>query len=96
MWDCPTSDGYHTMNTSVKVDGKGRLTIPIDAREAFGVREGDVFYFDFDLVDGIMVFAPAKNPLLQRLEEGRAEYKAGLTKSLDEVAAELGIVIDRD
>jgi len=83
-------------NTSVKVDGKGRVTIPLEAREAFGVKEGDVFYFGFDLMDGIMVFAPAENPLLQRLEEGRAEYEAGLTKSLDEVAADLGITIDRE
>lgn len=82
-------------NASVKVDGKGRVTIPSEAREAFGMNEGDVLYFDFNLVDGVMVFAPAENPLLRRLEEGRAEYAAGLTKSLDQVAAELGISVER-
>lgn len=82
--------------TSVKMDGKGRLVVPREVREALGAQEGDVFYLEFDAIEGMLVYAPAQNPLRQRLEEGRAEYAAGLTKSLDEVAAEFGMTIDRD
>lgn len=81
--------------TSVKMDGKGRLVVPKEVREALGVQEGDVFYLEYDAGEGTLVYAAAQNPLLQRLEEGRAEYRAGLTKSLDDVAAELGLTIDR-
>jgi AbrB family looped-hinge helix DNA binding protein len=80
---------------SVKLDNKGRLVVPKEVREALGAQEGDVFYLDYDVFEGLLVFAAATNPLLRRIEEGRTEYKAGLTKSLDEVAAELGITIDR-
>lgn len=80
---------------SVKLDNKGRLVVPKEVREAMGAREGDVFYLDYDVFDGLLVFAAATNPLLQRIEEGRAEYRAALTKSLDEVAAEMGVTIDR-
>ncbi len=80
---------------SVKMDNEGRLTVPKEARDELGIQEGDVFYFEFDTLDGMLVFAPAVHPLLQRLEEARAEYAAGLTKSLDEVAADFGITIDR-
>ena len=80
---------------SVKLDNKGRLVVPKEVREALGAQEGDVFYLDYDVFEGLLVFAAATNPLLKRIEEGRTEYKAGLTKSLDEVAAELGITIDR-
>jgi AbrB family looped-hinge helix DNA binding protein len=81
--------------TSVKLDNKGRLVVPKEVREAMGAREGDVFYLDYDVFEGLLVFAAATNPLLRLVEEGRAEYQAGLTKSIDEVAAELGIAIDR-
>lgn len=80
---------------SVKLDNKGRLVVPKEVREAMGAQEGDVFYLDYDVFEGLLVFAAATNPLLKRIEEGRAEYKAGLTKSLDEVAAEMGVTIDR-
>jgi AbrB family looped-hinge helix DNA binding protein len=80
---------------SVKLDNKGRLVVPKEVREAIGAEEGDVFFLDYDVFDGLLVFAAARNPLLQRIEEGRAEYKAGLTKSLDDVAAEMEITIDR-
>jgi AbrB family looped-hinge helix DNA binding protein len=80
---------------SVKLDNKGRLVVPKEVREAMGAREGDVFYLDYDVFDGLLIFFAAANPLLQRIEEGRAEYRAGLTKSLDEVAAEMEVTIDR-
>lgn len=80
---------------SVKLDNKGRLVVPKEVREAMGAREGDVFYLDYDVFEGLLVFAAATNPLLRLVEEGRAEHKAGLTTSLDDVAAELGITIDR-
>jgi AbrB family looped-hinge helix DNA binding protein len=80
---------------SVKLDNKGRLVVPKEVREAMGAREGDVFFLDYDVFDGLLIFAAATNPLLQRIDEGRAEYKAGLTKSLDEAAAEMGVTIDR-
>ena len=83
-------------STSVKMDGKGRLVVPKDVREALGAQEGDVFYFEYDAAEGTLVYAAVQNPLLQRLHEGRAEYAAGLTKSLDDVAAEFDITIDRD
>jgi len=80
---------------SVKLDSKGRLVVPKEVREAFGAQEGDVFYLDYDVFEGLLVFAAATNPLLRLVEEGRAEYQAGLTKSIDEVAAEMGVSIDR-
>jgi AbrB family looped-hinge helix DNA binding protein len=80
---------------SVKLDNKGRLVVPKVVREAFGAQEGDVFYLDDDVFEGLLVFAAATNPLLRLAEEGRAEYNAGLSTSLNDVAAGLGIALDR-
>jgi bifunctional DNA-binding transcriptional regulator/antitoxin component of YhaV-PrlF toxin-antitoxin module len=71
------------------------MVVPKEIRQRMCIEEGDVFYVEMNPDEGTLLYAQAENPLLRRLEEGRKEYEAGLTKSLDEVAAELGIELNR-
>lgn len=79
---------------TVKVDPKGRLTIPRRLREGLGIEPGDTFFVEGDEEGKILRFAKAENPFDALARHAKEEYRAGRTRSLDEVAADLGIVLD--
>ena len=77
---------------SVKVDAKGRLSIPKQAREELAVKPGDVFYVQVE--GSVLQFAKAPNPFDALAEEAEAEFRAGRTRNLHDLARELGIDLD--
>ncbi len=79
---------------SVRVDAKGRLVIPKEAREKLAVNPGDVFYVQVE--GSILHFAKAQNPFDALAVEAEAEYAAGRTRNLRDVAGELGVDLDAE
>ena len=70
---------------AVTVDGKYRVTIPKEARDA--IRPGDVLFFEQseDSGVGVLHFAKAQNPFDILAAHALSEYRAGRTYTLDEV-----------
>ena len=83
-----------TAIVTVKIDAKGRFTIPRDVRERLGIEPGDSVFLDVDDVPGVLRFVKAENPFGILAEYAVAEYRAGRTKSLREFAAENAISLD--
>jgi AbrB family looped-hinge helix DNA binding protein len=83
-----------TTVTTVKIDAKGRFTIPQLVRERLGIEPGDTFILKVDDVRGELRFAKAENPLDILAEHALAEYRAGRTKSLRDFATENRITLD--
>jgi AbrB family looped-hinge helix DNA binding protein len=79
---------------TVKIDAKGRFTIPLHVREWLGIEPGDTFFLEVDDVRGVLHFAKAENPFDILAEHARAEYRAGRTKSLRDFAIENHIALD--
>jgi len=79
---------------TVKMDAKGRLTIPRKVRDRLGIEPGDSFSLDVDDVRGVLRFAKVENPFDILAEHARADYRAGQTKSLRDFAIENAIALD--
>lgn len=73
----------------VRVDSKGRLSIPKAVRDALDVRPGDTYFFERD--GDILRFVKAKNPFDALAEEAIREYRAGRTRTIEEIAREYGV-----
>ncbi len=78
---------------TVKVDSKGRITLPKEIRESAKVEEGDVFFVDIDHGQ-IKLTEAVKDPIVMLREYAREEYKKGRTKNLRDYAAEKGIKLN--
>lgn len=81
-------------NFSVKVDAKGRLSIPRDLRAALGIQPGDTLFVKRD--GEMLRYAKAENPFDLLAEHAIAEYRAGRTRSLREFAADNNIALDAE
>jgi bifunctional DNA-binding transcriptional regulator/antitoxin component of YhaV-PrlF toxin-antitoxin module len=77
---------------TVRVDEKGRLTIPARERKEWGVEPGAVFFIERK--GDILQLARAENPLDGLARHALAEHEAGRTKRLREFAREQGITLD--
>jgi AbrB family looped-hinge helix DNA binding protein len=77
---------------SIRVDAKGRLTIPEDVRKRLGIDPGECFFLDAE--DGVLRFTRAESPFDLLAQHAIAEYRAGRTRSLQEVAADLGFSLE--
>ena len=78
-----------------RVDSKGRLAVPKRIRDENAIEAGDLYVLQEDSEAGTITFVKVQKEVLKRIAEGEAEYKAGRTRSLDDVAAELGIDLKR-
>lgn len=75
-------------NVVVRVDEKGRLTLPREVRQALGVGSGDVLFLQ---VEGhILHLVRVENPFDALAEQALEEFETGQTRSLHQVAADLG------
>jgi AbrB family looped-hinge helix DNA binding protein len=81
-------------NLIVKIDAKGRFTIPRHVREGLGIEPDDTFLLEVDDVRGVLRFAKTENSFDILAEHALAEYRAGRTKSLRDFATENGITLD--
>lgn len=88
-WDNPTGGIGVSRDMAVRVDEKGRLTLPREVRQALGVEAGDVFFLQ---VEGrILRLARAENPFDALAERALEEFESGQTRSLRQVAKDLGV-----
>jgi antitoxin PrlF len=79
---------------AVRVDAKGRLSIPLSLRKALGIEPGDVFFLEADEAQGVLRFEKVENPFDILAAHAIAEYRAGRTISLRDFAAEHGFSLD--
>jgi AbrB family looped-hinge helix DNA binding protein len=76
------------LQDTVRLDSKGRLTIPKSLRAALGAESGDIFYIRME--DDILLLRKAEDPFEVLALHAIAEYRAGRTKSLDDALRDLG------
>lgn len=81
---------------AVTVDAKGRLQIPTKLRQQGDVKPGDTLIFGYDEERHIFYAAKPETLIERRLAEGLADYYAGETRTLEEIAAEMGVSLDDD
>lgn len=81
------------MAETVRMDSKGRISLPRSLRERKGYAEGTVFFWQED--DGGIRLMPAVNPFDALADEAAVEFRAGSTRSLRDYAGEHGIVLDQ-
>ena len=77
----------------VKVDSRGRITIPKEARKAADIESGDVLFMS--LSPGRVELTRAiEDPLVELAAYADSEYKKGNTQNLRDFAKEEGIKLD--
>jgi AbrB family looped-hinge helix DNA binding protein len=82
------------MMVSIKIDAKGRLSIPVEIREELGIEPGDVFFIDADPAHGLLHLAKAIDPFDGLAAHAVEAYRAGRTRTLDEYLISQGIEDD--
>ena len=73
---------------TVKVDPKGRLSIPAELRKLLGIEPGDTLFVETEDNGQVLRFAKAKNPFDGLARHAEQEYHAGRTRNLREFAQE--------
>ncbi len=80
----------------VKVDVKGRLTLPPSLCKAIGIEPSDTFIVEAEERGILLRHTPKENPFDVLAEHALAEYRAGRTQNLRDFAAKNGINLDED
>lgn len=78
-----------TASHTVKVDPKGRLSIPAELRTLLGIEPGDTLFVETEENGQVLRFAKAENPFDALARHAELEYRAGRTRNLREIADEL-------
>jgi antitoxin PrlF len=73
---------------AIKVDDKGRLTIPRTLRKELGIEPGDTMFVEREPNGVVLRYAKAENPFDGLARHAEQEYRAGRTKSLRDFASE--------
>jgi len=81
------------MMDTIKVDAKGRFSIPSSLRRRLKMHEGDVYFIELE-DEGVIRLAKAINPLDRSAAEAIDEYEAGQTMSLSDFARSEGFDLD--
>lgn len=79
---------------SVRVDDKGRLTLPASLRRQLGVEPGDVFFMQAK--DGVLRLAKTENPFDGLARHAMKEHEAGRTRDIRDIAKEWGVDLEGD
>lgn len=74
---------------TVKVDPKGRLSIPAELRKSLGIEPGDTLFVEAEDNGQILRFAKAENPFDGLARHAEMEFRSGRTRSLREFVGEL-------
>lgn len=83
-----------TDESIVRVDAKGRVTLPKAIRDELNVEDGTPFFVKFIRGKGVVILAPAINPFDILAEQAMEEYEAGKTTNIEEYAKNHGINLD--
>ena len=78
---------------AVRVDAKGRLTVPREIREELGIEPGTTLFMELE--GSVLRFAKATNPFEGLAEEAVGEYRSGKTTELLEFAREMGVDLSK-
>lgn len=78
---------------AVRIGSKGRMVLPKEARDRLNVADGDTVFVDIDDRDRVVRLSKAESPLLKHLSESEADYNAGRFKTLEQLAADLGVAL---
>lgn len=81
---------------TVRVDAKGRFSLPRRLREELGIEPGDTLFVEGGEGQATLRLAKAENPFEILAEHALRQHWAGRSKSARQVAAELGIPFDGD
>lgn len=73
---------------AVRVDEKGRVTLPKNIREALGLEAGDTLFVKYDPESKQVRLALALNPFDVLAEHAINEHRDGRTRTIDEFARE--------
>ncbi|HHT25911.1 MAG TPA: AbrB/MazE/SpoVT family DNA-binding domain-containing protein [Firmicutes bacterium] len=77
---------------AVRLDGKGRISVPLGTRKSWNLQAGDILFVK-DHGDWLEI-RKGINPFDILVEHALQEYREGKTMDLDAVARELGIDLD--
>lgn len=75
----------------VKIDNKGRVTLPKHMREALGLETGDAVFLKYEPGKKQLRLAPAVSPFDVLAEHAVKEYQKGRTRTIEEFAEEHNI-----
>ena len=78
----------------LRIDDRGRLTLPIDIRDALHWEPGDIVYLRQD-GNGIYLLK-GLSPFDVLAEQALEEYEAGETQDIRDIAKEWGINLDNE
>jgi AbrB family looped-hinge helix DNA binding protein len=78
---------------TLRVDAKGRVLLPRELREESDIAPGDTILLVSDEQHALHIFKP-ETFIEGRIAEALAEYRAGETQSLEDLAAEWGVSLD--
>ncbi|MBC7341911.1 MAG: AbrB/MazE/SpoVT family DNA-binding domain-containing protein [Clostridia bacterium] len=81
----------NTNEVAVRIDNKGRVTLPKSIRQALGLKTGDTVFLKYEPKDNQVRLAPAVSPFDILAEHAIREHKEGCTKTVEEYAREHGI-----
>jgi AbrB family looped-hinge helix DNA binding protein len=81
---------------TVRVDPKGRLTIPRELRQALGIEPGDLFFVEAEADGAVLRYARAENPFDALAEHALREHYAGQTRVLRDFARDEQIDLDAE
>ena len=81
---------------TVKVDAKGRLSIPQRLRAGIGIEPGDTFFVEWDETRKLLQFARVENPFDVLAEHALNEWRSGRTRTLQAFAAANDISLNDD
>lgn len=91
-WDRPTrafeGEGAKAASATVRVDAKGRLSLPRRLREARGIEPGDTLFVEGGEGQATLHLAKAENPFDVLADHAIREDRAGRTKSRRDFARE--------
>jgi len=73
---------------TIRVDNKGRVTLPKNIRAALGVTSGDTVFLKYEPKNNQVHIAPAINPFDLLAEHAISEYQKKRTRPLEEFAVE--------
>lgn len=96
IWVIPINTkggGKMTEKVPVKIDSRGRITVPKKAREKAGIEEGDILFMD--LKPGKIEFTRAiEDPLVVLRDYSEKEYEKGKTRNIRKYAKDKDIDLD--